>query len=66
MGYTSECSETLVLSSERRDVRQVSGMRVSRKRELFIDNLLVRTYLIIEVILVDQPCAMGVRFPFSR
>ena len=28
--------------------------------ELFIDNLLVRVHLIIEVILVDRPCATGV------
>jgi len=26
----------------------------------FIDNLLVRIHLIIEMILVDRPCAMGV------
>ena len=31
-----------------------------QERELFIDNLLVRTLLIIETILVDRPCAMGV------
>ena len=31
-----------------------------RKREIFIDNLLVRVHLIIEMILVDRPCAMGV------
>ena len=30
------------------------------KREFFIDNLLVRIHLIIEMILVDRPCAMGV------
>ena len=29
-------------------------------REFFIDNLLVRVYLIIEMISVDRPCAMGV------
>ena len=28
-------------------------------REFFIDNLLVRIHLIIEMILVDRPCAMG-------
>ena len=27
--------------------------------EFFIDNLLVRIHLIIEMILVDRPCAMG-------
>ena len=28
--------------------------------EFFIDNLLVRIRLIVEVILVDRPCAIGV------
>jgi len=32
----------------------------SREREFFIDNLLVRIRLIIEMSLVDRPCAMGV------
>ena len=30
------------------------------EREFFIDNLLVRIHFIIEMILVDRPCAMGV------
>ena len=30
-----------------------------RERDFFIDNLLVRIHLIIEMILVDRPCAMG-------
>jgi len=30
------------------------------EREFFIDNLLVRIRLIIEMTLVDRPCAMGV------
>ena len=30
------------------------------EREIFIDNLLVRIHLIIVMILVDRPCAMGV------
>ena len=30
------------------------------EREIFIDNLLVRVHLIIEIILVDRPCATGV------
>ena len=29
------------------------------EREFCIDNLLVRVYFIIEMILVEQPCAMG-------
>ena len=32
----------------------------TEEREFFIDNLLVRIHLIIEMILVDRPCAMGV------
>jgi len=31
-----------------------------REREIFIDNLLVQIHLIIQMILVDRPCAMGV------
>ena len=30
------------------------------EREFFIDNLLVRIHLIIVMVLVDRPCAMGV------
>jgi hypothetical protein len=30
------------------------------EKEFFVDNLLVRIYFIIEMILVDRPCAMGV------
>ena len=33
--------------------------KVSSEREFFIDNLLVRIHSIIEMILVDRPCAMG-------
>ena len=36
------------------------------ERELFIDNLLVRIRFIIELILVDRPCVMGVWISFSR
>ena len=40
----------------------VSGLSrwTSREREFFIDNLLVRIHLIIEMMLVDRPCTMGV------
>ena len=31
-----------------------------REKEFFIDNLLVRIHLIIEMVLVDRPCAIGV------
>ena len=30
------------------------------EREFYIDNLLVRIHLKIEMILVDRPCAMGI------
>ena len=30
------------------------------ERDFFIDNLVVRIFLIIEMILVDRPCAIGV------
>ena len=36
------------------------------EREIFVDNLLVRVHWIIEMIVVERPCAMGVlnsRFP---
>ena len=36
------------------------------KREFFVDNLLVQIHLIIEIILVDRPCAMALRIHFSR
>ena len=40
---------------------QVSVLALSPlQREIFIDNLLVRIHLIIEMILVDRPRAMGV------
>jgi len=35
-----------------------------REREYCIDNLLVRIHLIIEMILVDRPCAWEFEFPF--
>jgi len=33
--------------------------RADAEREFFIDNLLIRIHLNIEIILVDRPCAMG-------
>ena len=36
------------------------------EREFFVDNLLVRIQLIIEMILADRPSAMGVSVPSSR
>ena len=46
------------------DPRRMGGGRPTtpppREREFFSDNLLVRIHLIIEMISVDRPCAMGV------
>jgi len=33
---------------------------VGREREVFFDNLLVRVHWIIEMIVIERPCAMGV------
>ena len=35
------------------------------ERDFFIENLMVRIHLIIEMILVDRPCAMGVRIAYA-
>ena len=35
-------------------------LKVSPERVFCIENLLVRIHLIIEMLLVDRPCAMGV------
>ena len=43
-----------------RDGRLLQNIKVQRQREFFIDNLLVRIHLIIEMILVNRPCAMTV------
>jgi len=40
--------------------RNLSVTRALAAGEFFIDNLLVRIHFIIEMILVDRPCAMGV------
>jgi len=43
------------------DVRLPSPMACClREREFFIENLLARIHLIIEMFLEDRPCAMGV------
>ena len=44
----------------RRERLSVRGPSQTLEREIIIDNLLVRIHLIIEMILVDRPCAMGV------
>ena len=35
----------------------------TEETEIFIDNLLVRVHWIIEIIVVERPCAMGVWIP---
>ena len=39
---------------------KAGGRCAGREREFFVDNLLVRIHSIIEMILVNRPCAMGV------
>ena len=40
--------------------RRVLAHRGTSEREFFIDNLMVRIHLIIVMIIVERPCAMGV------
>ena len=56
-----------ILNPEPRTLKQVmirgawhSSRSQVREREIFVDNLLVRVHMIIEMILVDRPCATGV------
>ena len=48
----------LVSLEEHLKFMQLLHDRLQREREFFIDNLLVRIHLIIEMILVDRPCAI--------
>ena len=49
------------LAEERRGEQEVRDTPPRPpEREFVIDNLLVRIHLIIEMILVDRPCVMGV------
>ena len=45
-------------ATPRRRARQTT-LRSERERDFLIDNLLVRIHLIIEMILVDRPFALG-------
>ena len=47
-------------------IAMIQMLAEQKEREIFIDNLLVRAHLIIEMILVDRPCAMEVCIPFPR
>ena len=40
--------------------KRIKGSGINKEREYFIDNLLVRIHLIIEMILIDRPCIRGV------
>ena len=40
---------------------QIPQPATTREKEFIIDNLLVRIHEIVEMILVDRPCAMGAR-----
>jgi len=50
------------------DIRRNNlGARIhSTERGFFIDNLLVRVHVIIEIILVDRPYAMGISIPIFQ
>jgi len=39
---------------------RIRSQAAGEEREFFIDHLLIRIHLIIKMILVDRPCAMGV------
>ena len=53
-------SSTLTVEEEARAEAPDHGRRhCPPEKEFFIDNLLVRIHLIIDMILVDRPCAMG-------
>ena len=53
-------ADVVVLLLDASDSHGLVTIQVSREREFFIDNLPVRIHLIIEIISVDRPCAMGV------
>jgi hypothetical protein len=58
-------SALLDARSKRNNVK-VINFPVSKERDLLFDNLLVRIHVIIQMMLVDRPCAMGVWSLFSR
>ena len=57
-----ECFRIRFGGRQRVDHHSTSGLEAIGvlEREFFIDNLLVRIHVIIEMILVDRPCAMGI------
>ena len=64
--YLEKAGEPLALRAREVPVLVVAldaPNRLHSEREFFIDNLLVRIHLIIKMILVDRPCAMGVWIP---
>jgi len=65
-GANVEDASRAVFEAARDHVQPRVVHHTPAERESFIDDLLVRIHLIIEMILVDRPCAMGVLIPFSR
>ena len=62
-----ECERVCMSEQERESVCSAAALcspatasSLTPERECLIDNLLVRIHLIIEIILVDRPCAMGI------
>ena len=50
----------LAVLSSGEAIRAFTSTDSAREREFLIDNLLVLIHLIIDISLVDRPCAMGV------
>ena len=55
----------MLFTVPRERVGDETSSGLGRESEFFVDNLLVRIHLIIEIILVDRPYAMEARIPFS-
>jgi len=59
-----DCPPTLSLTPATFSIspllNKAHNLVLGRERQLSIDNLLGRIHVIIEMILVDRPCAMGV------
>ena len=62
--YTLKYRDTSILSTPNTPASK-HPPRYNSKREFFTDNLLVRIHLLIEMNLVNRPCAMGFEFPLN-
>ena len=58
--------KALLTRFRRPPIFRTSHEILERKREFFIDNLLVQIHSIIEMILVDRPCDIGFSIPLSK